>query len=496
MRLLYKSIRFKNMTVFTVLSTTLFSLFAVVLYINLEKKLYDDIDGFLRTTAVSLSDSIETVWENEKSKADKIINSKSLDDTINQYFYKLIKSRTSVEFGDPKYFNIIAHIFDSNLELIAASHKGYKEIMPLSVKEKESMKSGENIFNFNFETQKGKYLSLRFLSTPVTIDRNFTYIIRIGASLRTLHYATTNLKIIFFFLLPIIIFINGLFGIFLTNITLSPINKMIDAMNKINAKDLKMKINLPDSKDEVLKLANTFNDMTDRLENSFTAQKRLIEDLSHDLKTPLAIMKGEIEVALKRKRKVTEYVEIFNSALVEINKLTKMIEGLLLISRFESGISQSELNPINVTEIISDLIDNITILAEPRGINVAFEKTGDKYIYGEQTQIRNLFLNLLDNAVKYNVDNGSLSVSIGDEDGFVKIVVADGGIGVKEEDLPYIFSRYYRIMKSQDKKFSGFGIGLNIVKSIVDYHKGTIEVKSKVGLGTTFIVKLPEYSKS
>ncbi|HQB61694.1 MAG TPA: HAMP domain-containing sensor histidine kinase, partial [Spirochaetota bacterium] len=224
--------------------------------------------------------------------------------------------------------------------------------------------------------------------------------------------------------------------------------------------------------------------------------KRLIEDLSHDLKTPLAIIKGEIEVALKRKRKVTEYVEIFNSALVEINKLTKMIEGLLLISRFESGISQSELNPINVTEIISDLIDNITILAEPRGINVAFEKTGDKYIYGEQTQIRNLFLNLLDNAVKYNVDNGSLSVSIGDEDGFVKIVVADGGIGVKEEDLPYIFSRYYRIMKSQDKKFSGFGIGLNIVKSIVDYHKGTIEVKSKVGLGTTFIVKLPEYSKS
>lgn len=496
MRLLYKSLRFKNMAIFTVLSTTLLSLFAVALYINLEKKLYSDIDGFLRTTAISLSDSIETVWENEKSKSDKIINSKSLDETINQYFYKLIKSWTSVEFGDPKYFNIIAHIFDSNLELIAASNKGYKDVIPLSIKEKESMKLGENIFNFDVETQKGKYLSLRFLSTPVTIDQRFTYVIRIGASLRTLHYATTNLKIIFFFLLPIIIFINGLFGIFLTNITLSPINKMIDAMNKINAKNLKMKINLPDSKDEVLKLANTFNDMTDRLENSFATQKRLIEDLSHDLKTPLAIMKGEIEVALKRKRNVKEYIEIFNSALDEINKLTKMIESLLLISKFESGISQSEFKSINITEIITDLIDNVNILAETRGINVVFEKTGDKYVYGEETQIKNLFLNLLDNAVKYNVDNGSLRVSIDDEDDFVKIIVADGGVGIKEDELPYIFNRYYRIMKSYDKNFSGFGIGLNIVKSIVDFHKGTIEVKSKVGFGTTFIVKLPKYAKS
>ncbi|MBP7554138.1 MAG: HAMP domain-containing protein [Spirochaetes bacterium] len=496
MRLLYKSLRFRNMAIFTILSTTLLSLFAVAIYINLEKKLYSDIDGFLRTTAVSLSDSIETVWENEKSKSDKIINSKSLDETINQYFFKLIKSWTSVEFGNPRYFNILAHIFDSNLELIAASNKGYKDIIPLSIKEKESMRLGEYFFNYNVETQKGKYLSLRFLSTPVTIDQNFTYVIRIGASLRTVHYATTNIKIIFFFLLPIIIFINGLFGIFLTNITLSPINKMIDAMNKINAKNLKMKINLPDSKDEVLKLANTFNDMTDRLEYSFATQKRLIEDLSHDLKTPLAIMKGEIEVALKRKRKVKEYIEIFNSVLDEINKLTKMIESLLLISRFESGISQSELKPLNIADILSDLIESAKILAEQRGITVNFEKSGDKYIFGEETQIKNLFLNLLDNAVKYNVDNGNLYVSIGDEDDFVKIVVADGGIGIKEDELPYIFNRYYRIMKSQDKNFSGFGIGLNIVKSIVDYHKGTIEVNSKVGSGTTFTIKLPKYVNS
>ncbi|MBI4974207.1 MAG: HAMP domain-containing protein [Candidatus Omnitrophica bacterium] len=269
-------------------------------------------------------------------------------------------------------------------------------------------------------------------------------------------------------------------------------DSMIKTIHQITAENMALKLKVPDTKDEIQHLAETFNEMLDRLGRAFKSQKQLFEDISHELKTPLTILKGEFEVALTKVRSADEYEAMLKSALEEINRIAKLAESLLLLARLDSKEMTPQKMDVDLNLMIKGIINNIKGLAELKGVRISFEiPTGELSLRGDENQLKTLFLNILDNAIKYTPHNGLIEVSTKRATSVANVSIKDTGIGIPGEDIGRIFDRFYRLDTSRDS--IGFGLGLSIAKSIAEAHGGTIRASSEAAKGTTFIVSLPLY---
>jgi signal transduction histidine kinase len=233
--------------------------------------------------------------------------------------------------------------------------------------------------------------------------------------------------------------------------------------------------------------------MLERLEHGFLSQRQFIENLAHELKTPLAVMKGELEVTIKKMRSTQEYESTLRSSLEEVNRIIKILEDLLVLARLDRSVVILDMKPIDLGFLAESAIKDIKILAEQKNIYINFSTQGEIVVNGDENKIKHLFLNILDNALKYTLPGGKVSVEIGQEDNEAKITFADEGIGIAGNDLPHIFNRFFRGDKARSN--SSFGLGLSIAKSIVEVHKGRIEVESELNKGSTFIIFLPLASR-
>lgn len=307
-------------------------------------------------------------------------------------------------------------------------------------------------------------------------------IIKINSNLK-------KLRIIMIFLLPFTVLLTSIAGGFFAKIALDPVDKMIHTIHQITAENLKLRIDIPDTKDEIKRLADTFNQMLTRLEYGFTTQRQFIEDFAHELKTPLAVLKGELEVTLKKIRSTDEYESIIQSNLEEVNRISKIVEDLLTIVRFEINVSMLDINQIDIADLVHNIAEDIKILALQKNISINCLAKDSIIIMGDENQLKRLIINIIDNAIKYTPHNGKISVEVDHTDKYANIIISDNGIGIPESEIAHIYDRFYR-----QKKFNqqpGFGLGLSIAKSVVEAHKGKINVKSVQNKGTVFIISLP-----
>jgi two-component system OmpR family sensor kinase len=344
------------------------------------------------------------------------------------------------------------------------------------------------------ETDKRKHVKLRTLSVPVTLNDKVAYIVQVASPLTSLLAALRNLKWILFFLLPVSIVFSGMMGALLAKLTLNPVNRIMDTMHQITAENLKLRIALPETKDEISRLAETFNEMLDRLEKTFSSQRRFIEDLAHELKTPLSILKGELEVTLKKLRSPDEYESTLSSSLEEANRIIKIVEDLLMLARYDKNMVPFEMKSLNIESLVRNLVDGIRPLAEQKNIDLHLSSKSSANIYGDEDKLKRLILNILENAVKYTPSPGKVFVDISEERGQARIMIRDTGKGIPKDKLPQIFERFYRLDKTLSQ--NGFGLGLSIAKSIAEAHRGMIEVESELNKGTAFKISLPLLSQS
>ncbi len=482
-----KSLRITNTITAIIFLLIIFSIFSYILFNNQKQMLSADIDTFLYATSLSVADSINILLEENK------IDVSEFNQRINQYFQRIIKSWISINgIEDPKLLNMLVQIYDRKGLIIATSRQGPKMIMKVSPEEYRVLASGKNYTGtFDIDTSNKKTLSLRYLSIPVmNQNKKIVYIIRVALSLRTMTFSMYNLKIILFILIPFTIILSGLLGFFITGFTLSPVNKIIVTINEITAVNLKKRLNVSEYNDELKILASTFNDMIERLDNSFESQKHLVENLYHELKTPLSIIRGEIEITLNKKRDADTYRNVLLSNIEEIDRITRILENLLLISRFESKLEVTDFGKIDIVKIVSDIAERFKIVCDPRSISLTLNSCPKAIINGDEKQIKSMIVNLIDNAIKYNIDHGNINIIITSENGTVTISIKNTGIGIPEETIDYIFDRYYRAIKSSGTK--GAGLGLNIVKTVVDIHKGTITARSVVNNWAEFEIILLE----
>jgi heavy metal sensor kinase len=248
---------------------------------------------------------------------------------------------------------------------------------------------------------------------------------------------------------------------------------------------------VPVTPDEVGRLAATFNRMLDRLERSFARQRQFTADASHELRTPLAMLTSEAELALSRERTADEYRQALSSVRSDADRMTRLVNELLLLARAEAGQEQLELEPLALDELAADVVEAMQPLAETRGVRLERGCLEAVRVRGDQSRLTQLLVNLVDNGLKYTPAGGRVTVSVGPEDGQAVLRVADNGPGIAAEHLPHLFERFYRVDKARSRAAGGTGLGLAISRWIVEAHGGQVSVASQTGAGTTFTVQLP-----
>ncbi len=268
-------------------------------------------------------------------------------------------------------------------------------------------------------------------------------------------------------------------------------HQVIEAANNITIDRLHERIPEHDARDEVGRIITTFNVMISRLEISFQQVKQFSADASHELRTPLSVMRTQLETALNAKASVGELRSIVANCLDETIRMTSIIDNLLLLARTDAGQDVVKREPVDLLKLVRETYEESVILASQKSITVSLQETHAATIIGDEQRIRQMLLNLIDNAIKYNHVNGNIDISLFRENGIGKIRIADSGIGIAESEIPRIFDRFYRVDKARSRTLGGSGLGLSIVKWIVQAHGGSIKVQSNINQGTEFIVSFP-----
>lgn len=276
---------------------------------------------------------------------------------------------------------------------------------------------------------------------------------------------------------------------------LKPLETIIQTANKISRENLaKQRLVIENPKDEPGRLAQTFNEMLDRLDKAFALQQRFVADAAHELRTPLTALRGEIEVLLRRSRTVDEYQEVLKSNLEEIERLSLLTSNLLTLARVDAGEEIIAVQICDLTALCQDVCKKLAALMAQKNIDFQLNCSQEIKILGDSAGLERVVYNLVENAIKYSPPGETIKVSLQKVKAQIELIVADTGIGISTEDLPNIFERFYRADKARSRESGGSGLGLAIVETIVKAHKGEITVSSQLGKGTTFTILLPDIS--
>lgn len=283
-----------------------------------------------------------------------------------------------------------------------------------------------------------------------------------------------------------------MFSVVVARRVLTPLSQLADTARRITIDKISISATDPQSWPEELQtLATAFNDMLGRLQDSYNRLSQYTANLAHELRTPINNLMGEAEVALSQERTVDEYRKVLESGLEEHMRLSRMIDALLFLARAQHPSRLMEQLPFSPLEEIERVCSFYDALAEERRARISVEGSGR--ITGDPTLFRRVMSNLVSNALYYSGEGVEIRIRVSETDAFTEVTVEDSGYGIAEEDLGRIFDRFYRVMTSRSSNPLGSGLGLSIVKSIMEMHNGTIDIRSTRGTGTTITLRFPSH---
>ena len=483
----FRSLRFKLTLWYVLILGILLISFSSFLYFTLSKSLYRDTDVKLRSLA-------------------ELIASESAS-PLSKFGFGNIDQALAASMN-LKPIGKFIQVLDETGKIGRKSDNLRDIQLPISLNALRNASKG--LITFETDRSFGN-ASLRIITFPVIENNHIARIVQVASSLEDVEDALNTLFIILMIAVPFALMVASLGGQFLANKALKPVDNITQTARMITSQNLNQRIKSPKVRDEISRLIETLNEMISRLDQSFRQIKQFSTDASHELKTPLTILKGEVEVTLRRKRNSDEYEQTLRSNLEEINRMSQIVDDLLFLSRADIGGIRLNKEEINLTEILNEVIFQMNILAQAKNIRIETSNHhGDIHIFGDALRIRELFLNLIENGIKYTEDGGSIHITFikdnlphdksspdrteGEQKEFVRIIVSDTGIGIAEEDQERIFDRFFRVDKARSRDQGGSGLGLSICKWIVEAHHGEITIESEIEKGSSFIVKLPLHS--
>lgn len=335
----------------------------------------------------------------------------------------------------------------------------------------------------------------RVLVVPLVTGQRPVGTLMVGTNIAMVEFIQRSLMPVLFGGVVVAVLLVGVAVWLSTRRALKPLEQVSDTAKKITrADDLALRIPYHGPKnDEVGQLIQSFNKTLERLEDLFDSQKRFISDVSHELRTPLTVIKGNVDLLLHLDCVEEEELQIINK---EVNRLTRMVQDLLLLAQAESGTMPMDMQEVSLDTLLLEVYQQAEVLANGK-VDLVLDDMDQVLIQGDEDRLKQVIINLASNAIKYTPHGGEVRFSLEREDHRAVLAVSDTGPGIPEEDIPHIFQRFYRTDKSRTRSDeSGVGLGLSIVYWIVENHKGEIEVTSEPGAGTTFTVYFPLLEES
>jgi len=346
------------------------------------------------------------------------------------------------------------------------------------------------------EDQRIGRRGLRFYRSSVT-THGLTFIIAMGASTKDTYETLEAFRNYLLLSAPIVLLISGIGGYTLSRHALAPVDALTRTARTISGQNLSSRLQKLDTGDELQRLSDTLNEMLERIEKAFLRITQFTGDASHELRTPISLMRTEAEIALRRERDPDAYREALQHILKETERASVLIEDLLALARADSGKEFLQLQAIELGGFVHGFVTGWQPLVSSAGHQLTSAAGGDRqaWVMADEAALRRVLTILLDNAVKYTPTPGRINVALEDHQADVTVSVSDTGPGISAEEQPKVFERFYRIDKARGRAVSGAGLGLAIARWIVERHGGTITVESAPGEGSKFSVHLPTVSR-
>lgn len=342
-----------------------------------------------------------------------------------------------------------------------------------------------------FENVEIRGAPLRFLSRAIEAH-DTKFVVQVAAPLHELQEGIEDFLWALLALIPAVLVVASAGGYWISRRALLPVDEITRAARSMSDKNLARRVAVPESGDELQRLAETLNEMIERLQGSFDRISRFTADTSHELRTPLSLMRATAEVALRDEDHPEEWRQALAQILAEVERTSHLVENLLLLARADSGQAELQRIPVNLAQVVSEACLQSQPLAQANNLSLLTSiADGPVWVTGDGQTLRRLLLILIDNAVKFTPASGEITVSLGSGRSDAGVSVHDTGCGIPEPELPFIFDRFYRVDKARQRDTGGTGLGLAIAQWIVEAHGGTIMATSKLGEGSTFQVTFP-----
>lgn len=484
----FKSVKLQLTLWYAVVLTILLSVFAFFMYSELQRALYRDIDEKLRNDATQLVEAISGPLEPTYKKifqpqpalsihpmltAEKTLKLQEKMLEWEKNTQRLRKTSSSIRILSLNHIEILSNLSGWQSEII----------FPDFERDSIFMETGHSYQTIHFQKKP-----IRLYYHLATHENNPVFVLQVGGSLVEVEGALHRLAFIIWILIPGTVLAACLAGWFLAKRSFQPVDSMIKEAKQITAAYLKGRLPQSGSGDEVDRLAGTLNEMLDRIESSTRAIQDFSSDISHELRTPLAIIRGEIDLALRRSRSTEALLETLRVIEGEINELIRLVDDLMILVRSDARRLKFDRRNVSLRAILNAVVNRFRDRALTKNIQIETHLVQEAIILGDELYLKRLFSNLLDNAIKYTPEGGKVEVGLQLEgNAAVLIEVKDNGMGIELEQQAKVFSRFYRT--DQARSHEGSGLGLNIAKAICDAHQGEIHIESKPREGTRVLVR-------
>ncbi|HEX2999954.1 MAG TPA: ATP-binding protein [Armatimonadota bacterium] len=462
---MFASIRVRLIAYHLIVLVALLSLLSVFLYTRLSRIVYGTVDAELLARAEALAASVE--WN----------KAKRLD----------LPDAFMAEYSNPLSGSFF-QLRDAGGRIIGKSASLGTLNLPWQAR--------RGCVSYQTLLFHGK--SLRMVTYPGHLeesaqnDKDSTVVLQCATAIRNeeslLHKFATLLTVAILAILAA----SALGCVLIARAVLKPIREITETIDRVTESNMSDRVATDGIAPELQGVAAAFNHTMDRLEGAFSRQREFTADASHELRTPLAVIISQGEIALRRPRAATEYAGVIASVLHTARLMSGIVEKLLTLARLPAEKSVLQFQRLEMGELIQDAVNLVAPLAANRQVTIHTALSEPGSIVGERAALVELFMNVLDNAVKYNHPGGTVTVQVAREDGQVSAVVRDTGIGIPDLDRERVFDRFYRVDKSRSRELGGAGLGLSICAEIVRVHGGTIGIASKLGQGTTVTISIPE----
>jgi heavy metal sensor kinase len=458
---LVKSIKFRLTVWYLVVLLILLLVFSTAAYFLLSHNLYQNLDDSLELRAAQLESALST--------RDGDI---SLEDVSQWDFQEELGELVLLYDAEGN----LLHSWGPGLEI----EEEVDRLLAQAIAGRSSVVTADTVRDHE----------VRLYGTPLGGEVGTNAVLVVGRSTHEIGEVLGTFRSVLFIAVPMTVLLAAGGGLFLARRAFKPVDRITQTARGIEESDLSRRIEV-NTGDELGRLASTLNQMIGRLEKAFRRQRQFTADASHELRTPLAVIEAESTLALRKQRTTSDYEKSLELISQEASYMSTILDKLLMLARADAGEEQLSLDMVNLRELLVDLASDVEILCREKGLDFQSGPLEDLIIEGDKVKLKQLFLNLFENAIRYTPVGGTVSVSLARKEKTAVTSITDTGIGIPQDHIPHIFERFYRVDKARSRGDRGTGLGLSISKHIAETHGGKIEVESQFESGSIFSVVLP-----